>query len=511
MAFEPGELASDYEILGELGKGGMGRVYRVRNVISNRVEAMKVLLADVAAEADLGDRFVGEIRTLARLDHPNIAKFHTAFRVGNQLVMVMEYVEGTTLTERSKQSPMPLDEVLGYISQTLAALGYAHQNGVIHRDIKPSNIMVTPHGVVKLMDFGIAKSSLDPLVTKPGTTMGSMLYMSPEQVRGVGVDARSDLYSMGIVLYELSAGRRPFEGENTFAILDAHLNTPPKAPIELNPALPPALNEIILTALDKEPMRRFQTAEAFQNALASLRQREPQPAARAASMPPVAMPGVKKSQRGLWMAAGAVACVAVLAGGVIALPHFFHSSAASAPHVSDTASRPEASPTPAPVPEPQKVATPVPDASPAQAPVPAQPMEDKPGGIQPAVRTPRTVPQPSPAPVSVAPPVVKAQDNPPPEVKPAGPSKEEVDAAEESQLKLTARADAVRGSLNNLRAQQASSGLGLRGDMAASASRMDSYLAAGERALAAQDVAAAQKNFQRAEDEINKLEAFLGR
>src|SRR5579863_2837172 len=206
MAFEVGQIVSDYEILDVLGKGGMGRVYRVRNVISNRIEAMKVLLADLAAEAELGDRFGSEIRTLARLDHPNIAKLHTAFKHDNQLVMVMEFVEGLTLSERGRQGPIPLDETISYIGQTLSALGYAHENGVIHRDIKPSNIMVTAHGVVKLMDFGIAKSNTDTMHTRAGTTMGSMQYMSPEQVRGTAVDARSDLYSMGVVLYELTAG-----------------------------------------------------------------------------------------------------------------------------------------------------------------------------------------------------------------------------------------------------------------------------------------------------------------
>src|SRR6185437_10134606 len=275
MAFEVGQIAADYEIQGLLGKGGMGRVYRVRNVISNRVEAMKVLLADVAAEAELGDRFIGEIRTLARLDHPNIAKFHTAFKFENQLVMLMELVEGFTLSDRGKEGPVPLDEILSYASQTLSALSYAHQNGVIHRDIKPSNIMVTPHGVVKLMDFGIAKSTFEPLLTRPGTTMGSMLYMSPEQVRGMTVDARSDIYSVGVLLYELTAGRRPFEAENTYAILEAQLNATPQAPIELNQALPKPLNDIIMTALAKEPMQRFQTAEAFRNALESIRGRAP--------------------------------------------------------------------------------------------------------------------------------------------------------------------------------------------------------------------------------------------
>src|SRR5581483_1913367 len=340
MGFEVGQVVSDYEILDILGKGGMGRVYRVRNVISNRIEAMKVLLADLAAEPELGDRFGGEIRTLARLDHQNIAKLHTAFKVENQLVMIMEYVEGFTLTERARQGPIPVNETLSYIAQTLAALGYAHENGVVHRDIKPSNIMVTPHGVVKLMDFGIAKSNTDTMHTRAGTTMGSMLYMSPEQVRGNTVDARSDLYSIGVVLYELTAGRRPFESESTYAVLEAQLNTTPRAPVELNPSLPKPLNDIIMTALEKEPMRRFQSAEAFRKALESMKGAQaaaqaptvaanvaaPNPVSAPPSLPASTSPG---SNRGLWMALGAVACVLVLIAAAVAMPHFWRGKAAT--------------------------------------------------------------------------------------------------------------------------------------------------------------------------------------
>ena len=270
MTFETGQRVGDYEVLGILGTGGMGQVYRVRNVISDRVEAMKVLLPDLSAEPELANRFIGEIRTLASFDHPNIAQLHTAFQVDNRLVMIMEYVEGFTLDQRAKQSPLPLAEVLDYITQVLSALSYAHSRGVIHRDIKPGNMMVTPHGVLKLMDFGIAKSAADPHQTRPGTTMGSLYYMSPEQVRGTTVDARSDIYSVGISLYELSAGKRPFEADSTFGILNHQLNSVPQPPKELNPSLPPALNEIILASLAKEPMQRFQSADAFRNALQSV-------------------------------------------------------------------------------------------------------------------------------------------------------------------------------------------------------------------------------------------------
>ncbi len=343
MPFEVGQIASDYEILGVLGTGGMGRVYRVRNVISNRIEAMKVLLTDLAAEAELGERFSGEIKTLGRLDHPNIARLHTAFKIDNQLVMIMEFVEGFTLAARAKEGPIPLNEVLSYVTQMLAALSYAHQNGVIHRDIKPSNVMVTPHGIVKLMDFGIAKSNSEPLLTRPGTTMGSMLYMSPEQVRGATVDARSDLYSVGVVLYEITSGHRPFEAENTYAILEAQLNAVPKAPIELNPALPPALNDIIMTALSKEPGHRFQSAEAFRKALETVRAQALPAEGRTAAQPagsqppraPSAIPAprpVSTRHRGLWMAVGAVSCVCILVSAAIIVPHFRHSSAASKPN-----------------------------------------------------------------------------------------------------------------------------------------------------------------------------------
>jgi serine/threonine-protein kinase len=271
LPFEIGQTVSDYEILDVLGKGGMGRVYRVRNVISGRIEAMKVLLADFANEPEVGERFGSEIRTLARLDHPNIAKLLTAFRVENEVVMLLEFVEGFTLTDRAKQGLIPPPELQNYISQTLCALAYAHQNGVVHRDIKPSNIMVTPQGVVKLMDFGIAKSQADNLETRAGITMGSVSYMSPEQVRGTAVDARSDVYSMGIVLYELAVGRRPFESESTWAVLESQLNQMPAAPIEANPAISPALNDIILRALQKDPAQRFQSADEFRMHLDALR------------------------------------------------------------------------------------------------------------------------------------------------------------------------------------------------------------------------------------------------
>ena len=267
MAFAIGQRVGDYEVVRMLGAGGMGHVYQVRNVISNRIEAMKVLLPDLVAEPDLAARFISEIRMLASFDHPNIAQLHTAFQADNQLVMMMEFVEGITLEQRAKQGPIPPSDTLNYMQQVLAALSYAHGRGVVHRDIKPANIMVTPHGVVKLMDFGIAKSHTEMDLTRPGTTMGSLYYMSPEQVRGGTVDARSDIYSVGIMMYELLAGRRPFEADSAYGILQQQCNVAPQPPIAVNQQLPQPLSDLIMCALAKDPANRFQNAQAVANAL----------------------------------------------------------------------------------------------------------------------------------------------------------------------------------------------------------------------------------------------------
>jgi serine/threonine-protein kinase len=178
-----GTRKGDYEILGVLGTGGMGKVYKVRNVLSDRVEAMKVLLPSLVDQKDLADRFLREIKVLAGLSHPNIAALRTALTLHNQLVMIMEYVEGTTLASRVEHGAIPSAEAVRYIAQVLAALSYAHKRQVIHRDIKPGNMMLTPDGTVKLMDFGIARSNIDLGITATGTTLGSLAYMSPEQVK----------------------------------------------------------------------------------------------------------------------------------------------------------------------------------------------------------------------------------------------------------------------------------------------------------------------------------------
>ena len=260
----------DYQILDELGSGGMGRVWRARNVITDRIEAIKVLLPDLAGRQELAARFQREIKLMASLNHPNIAALRTAFTADNQLYMVMEYVEGTTVAQKLERGAIPVPDALNYIRQVLDAVSYAHKQNVIHRDIKPANMMLTPLGTIKLMDFGIARGGEDRSLTMTGTTMGSLSYMSPEQVKGEATDARSDLYSVGVSLYEMVTGQRPFLATSDYSIMAAHVRETPKPPVDLHPGLPAELNEIILMAIAKDPAGRFQTADAFRNALSSV-------------------------------------------------------------------------------------------------------------------------------------------------------------------------------------------------------------------------------------------------
>jgi eukaryotic-like serine/threonine-protein kinase len=265
-----GQKLGDYEILGILGAGGMGKVYKVRNTISDRVEAMKILLPDLAGQKDLADRFLREIKVLASLHHPNIAALRTALTLDNQLVMIMEFVDGVTLSSRLHQGAIPPALAVKYIDQVLDALSYAHKQYIIHRDIKPANMMLTADGTVKLMDFGIARSASDRSLTMTGTTLGSLNYMPPEQVKGDPADNRSDLYSLGVSLYEMVTGQLPFTADSNYAMMAAHLQEVPKPPIVLRPGIPQTLNQIIVMALAKDPGQRFQSADAFRGALKSV-------------------------------------------------------------------------------------------------------------------------------------------------------------------------------------------------------------------------------------------------
>jgi serine/threonine-protein kinase len=379
--------------------------------------------------------------------------------------------------------------------------------------------------VVKLMDFGIAKAAADRKLTMTGTTMGSLYYMSPEQIQGsASLDARSDLYSVGVTLYELVTGKRPFDGDSQFSIMSAHLQSAPTPPIALDPKLPQALNDIILLSVAKDPAQRFQTAGAFRNALSNVAPAAAKPAPVAAApqlkdfhlIEPTA-PAKPGGRRGLWMALGAVAVIAVLIA-VVQFGPWTH----AAPKALLPAAQPEV--VAAPVPAPAAVTPPVEQpAVVSQTPVVAPPSSKQPVG-----ETPRTVEkaaQPRPVTTPAAPPqqpVVQAQPlaastQPPAQAQAAAavntpnPNRAELMQMREQLAMLGTRAGGIRSSLQTLQRSQAASGLNLRGDMQEAAGLMTTYLEGSNSALNAGDAASAKSFLDKAERQIEKLEKFLNR
>jgi len=267
MSLEPGQRIGDYEVVARLGQGGLGVVYEVRHLISQRREALKILHPGQSGAAEMVERFKREVQTLASLNHVNIAALHNAFYHGDELAMVMEFVEGRTLGDLRERRAILLPQALDYAAQILHALVYAHARGVIHRDIKPTNIMVTGEGVVKLLDFGIAITDRSAQLTQPGYLLGSINYMSPEQINGGKATTRSDLYAVGVTLYELLTGRLPISGENAYEIMMGHVQKIPTAPHQIVPHVPISVSDAVMVALAKDPAQRFASAEDFLSAI----------------------------------------------------------------------------------------------------------------------------------------------------------------------------------------------------------------------------------------------------
>jgi serine/threonine protein kinase len=275
MALSSGTKLGPYEIQSPLGAGGMGEVYRARDTRLDRTVAVKILPSHLSETLEAKQRFDREARAISSLNHSSICTLYDVGHQGGVDYLVMEFLEGETLADRLRKGPLAAEQLLKYANEICEGLEKAHKTGVIHRDLKPGNIMLTKTGA-KLMDFGLAKTtpaeaphasslamtSSGPLPAQPltaqGTVLGTFQYMSPEQVEGREADARSDIFALGAVLYEMATGKRAFEGKTTASVIAAVLERDPPPVSTVQPASPPALDRVVKTCLAKDPDERFQ-------------------------------------------------------------------------------------------------------------------------------------------------------------------------------------------------------------------------------------------------------------
>jgi len=258
-----GKTISHYRIIEKLGEGGMGVVYKAEDLNLERPVALKFLSPRAMGTEEDQERFVHEAKAAASLNHPNICTIYEIANADGKTFIAMEYVEGENLRVRMESGPFSLDEALAITADIARGLAAAHERGIVHRDIKPANVVVTPNRVVKIMDFGLARVAGAAQLTQPGTTLGTVSYMSPEQARGDDIDGRTDIWSLGVVLYEMLTGRRPFIGDRDMAVIYSILNVDPKPPIELRPDMPETLEAILKKALTKDRNARYANALEF--------------------------------------------------------------------------------------------------------------------------------------------------------------------------------------------------------------------------------------------------------
>ena len=262
-----GKTLGKYRIIEKIDRGGMGVVYRGVDETLDRQVAIKAISPELV-EDDLVRRFRAEAVTLAKVNHPNIATVYELFRDDDRLLMVMELVNGQTFEQLiERDGPMSIERASSLIEQILEALGHAHRAGIVHRDLKPVNLMLTDAGIVKVMDFGIARVSGTERMTSHGLMVGTPAYMAPEQVRGDDVDGRTDLYAVGVVFYRLLTGKLPFKASTAVAMIQSQLNEQPTSARLIRAELPEWLDTTLMRALAKRPADRFQTAEEFRDAL----------------------------------------------------------------------------------------------------------------------------------------------------------------------------------------------------------------------------------------------------
>ena len=255
-----------YEVIGELGQGAMGVVYKARDPLIDRIVAIKTINLGLALDEkeEYEGRFYQEAKAAGRLSHPNIVTIYDVGKNGDVAYIAMEFLEGRELRDiMNDDGLLPVDQVLDIVSQVAMGLNYAHEHDIVHRDIKPSNVMVVRDGHVKITDFGIARMASSAVQTQTGMVLGSPKYMSPEQVTGKSIDRRSDVFSLGVMLYEMLTGQAPFNGDNVNAIMYQTLNAIPAPPNSLNPEVPEMIDFIVAKALAKKAEDRYQNAKDF--------------------------------------------------------------------------------------------------------------------------------------------------------------------------------------------------------------------------------------------------------
>jgi len=267
-ATKVGKTLGNFRILECLGSGGAGMIWKAEDLTLGRIVALKALRPELAADGEMAERFRSEARTLAKLSHPNVASLYSLIEDEDGLFLVLEYVEGNTLAALLAGSGLlPFDSAFALFHQVLDGVGHAHEAGVVHRDLKPANLMVDARGRVKVMDFGIARMQGAARTTHHGKLVGTPEYMSPEQVRGEDATIRSDLYCLGIVLFEMLTGQPPFRAPASFELMRAQLEDAPPDPCALRPDLDPRIASALLRALAKVPADRFATTRELQDSL----------------------------------------------------------------------------------------------------------------------------------------------------------------------------------------------------------------------------------------------------